>query len=630
MGIFRILEVLHAIPDRTFITLLTTQIKKFKTTQKMIIQPLQPLDEYLLNECRIPAEILSKLNILGDNETRKIPIEDLERLLKKIYSSDFDAYFQKLENDYLGKLNETRNAELGVVYTPKSIVNHMVYQSFSRYFERELDIEDFSVFDPACGTGMFLVRSLVAIFEKLNEEKHLAIQEIAKKTLSSCYGCDIDEIAVLFTHMNLWLSVIQFYSKNNIHINFPSISHELFAILKRNVVKKDSLNFSKELNSFPYNIPGYHGFSIIIGNPPYISSKDLPVNYKELLRSRFKTAIHQFDIYSIFIELSISLLDSNGILSLIVPESYLGRSSFMENRKLLLEQTSIVQIENIQRAFPQKSVSNIILVCKKPKVLDNHFKYIQFMERDDFDSDSGVYCSVSQDYCYNLDNYKILCHSPNIQEIIEKITFRTTPLGKYIKIHRGEEIGKKSDLILHEPKKFSNKIVFGENIDSFCINEKSTYIRAKDIKKSNAFYSQPKILIRQLGSRIKAALDAKGEFVTIQTVYNMISTHETISNDFLLGFLNSNLVQFYYEMIYREKQIFPRILLENLLCLPFVPPDKKSQEKISDLTRKIMQSKKSQADESEMIAQLNSTVYDLFQLDKSERKKIEKYLSRNY
>jgi hypothetical protein len=451
--------------------------------------------------------------------------------------------------------------------------------------------------------------------------------------------------------------------KQQIQFSFTEISELLFPILEENIVLGDALLYipvdeglwnnkivdleekidriahcedsNHLLQRFlQYFFPkllkqNFEGFSMIIGNPPYISSKDLPMEYKELLRVLYETAVHQFDVYSIFIELSHGILSPKGYFCFIIPESYLGRSSFTESRWLLLNCTQILKIENIQNVFQEKSISNIILYFQNGEKQGNSFDFIFYDDKQDFKFKKGSSISIPQNYCYKIQNFKILPHPKEIRKIIDKIHSNTIPLISYIKIHRGEEIGKRSDLIINKRGRNTLKILSGENIKNFHIESKNKFILEKNIKKENAFYYQPKILVRQLGNRIQAAYDEKGEFVTLQTVYNIMPSSKSISNEFLLALFNSNLIQFYYEVIFREKQIFPRILLENILNFPLVVPEQQQHENLRVLVKNISNSFKTDKISHEFVSKLNEEIYTLYGLDDREKEIIENHLKTN-
>ena len=673
VSILRFLEVIHAIEPSTLLNLFKN-LKKPTSPTPIFKDFIWEIDSFLENKCKIPEYLVKGIDISEDEDLTDISPNQMEIFLNRIYTSQFSEYFHNLDDDFLGKLNESKAEEKkGVVYTPKTIIEHMS-KDLLQYYITTLNIQlngdgklpkeylhALSILDPACGSGPFLVKFFEKLCELYPECSNIEVKDIPKSILTNFYGIDIDKHAVFFTRINLWVVSIKFFMKNQIKFSFEEFSTMLFPLLEENIVHGDSLlyvpvngnlweknNIDLEEkienivhcedagqflpNFLSRNFPklagtNFQGFSIILGNPPYISSKDLPFEYKELLRALYTTAVHQFDIYSIFIELSIGILSPEGFFAFIIPESYLGRSSFAESRWMLLNCTRILKIENIQNAFREKSVSNIILFFKNGEIPDNAFDYVHYEDKEDFTFQTGSVISIPQKYCYKIKNFKILCHPPEIREVIQKIHNDTIPLLSYIKIHRGEEIGKKSSLIIEKPSLDSHRIISGENIKNFCIEFRGTFILSKDVMKLNAFYFQPKIIVRQLGNRIQAAFDKKGEYVTLQTVYNIIPASKSISNEFLLGLLNSDLIQFYYEVIFREKQIFPRILLENILHIPLVVPEQKYHTKFEKMVSKIIQAVRSNEKSEMLICDLNDVIYNLYGLNEKEKKVIQKYLN---
>ncbi|MHA1109528.1 MAG: Eco57I restriction-modification methylase domain-containing protein [Promethearchaeota archaeon] len=674
ISILRFLEVIHAIEPSTLLDLF--EKSKSSTSSTLFFKNfLFDIDSFLENYCMIPYYLVKGVEISEDENLSGVTPNQMEIFLHRIYTTEFIEYFQNLDDDFLGKLNESQAGnKKGVVYTPKTIIEHMsedllrYYITTSKIQLNEVEkipkeyLQNLSILDPSCGSGPFLVK----FFEKLCElcpecSTNNVYKDIPKSILTNFFGIDIDKHAVYFTRINLCVVSIKFFMKNKIQFSFEEFSAALFPILEENIVLGDSLlyvpvngnlwknediDLDEKIENIVHcedaghflpkflsrNFPklvdtNFLGFSIIIGNPPYISSKDLPIEYKELLRALYTTAVHQFDIYSIFIELSIGILAPEGLFAFIMPESYLGRSSFTESRWMLLNCTRILKIENIQNAFREKSVSNIILFFKNGEIPENSFDFVRYEDKEDFTFQTGSAISIPQQYCYKIKNFKILCHPPEIREIIQKLHIDTIPLLSYIKIHRGEEIGKKSHLIIEKPGSDIHRIVSGENVKRFVVESKGTFIHSKDIMKLNAFYFQPKVMVRQLGNRIQAAFDEKGEFVTLQTVYNIISSSKSISHEFLLGLLNSDLIQFYYAVIFREKQIFPRILLENILHIPLVVPDQKEHSQIQDLVKKIMDTLKSNKNAELLISDLHNKIYDLYKIEEKEKKVIQNYLN---
>jgi len=135
-------------------------------------------------------------------------------------------------------------------------------------------------------------------------------------------------------------------------------------------------------------------------------------------------------------------------------------------------------------------------------------------------------------------------------------------------------------------------------------------------------YNSPKILIRQLGSKINAAFDSKGEYVTSQTIYNLQITCQEIAYEYILALLNSNLMNFYYITLIREKKLFPRILLENIKQIPIIIPEKSVQKKITHLVNEILVKKENGENIADLEEKIDDLIFKIYSIDESEKKYI--------
>ena len=143
------------------------------------------------------------------------------------------------------------------------------------------------------------------------------------------------------------------------------------------------------LKALPYeNINTYHedfikaniqkSYKNIIMNPPYIKMQDLSENYRSYIKSHFpmlKTGL--VDIYYAFIIKCLRLLDDDGIMVAITPNSFLYNKSSHNLRKYLFENQYIHEIIDYKelKVFPNVSVYCCITVFSKSKkefILYNH------------------------------------------------------------------------------------------------------------------------------------------------------------------------------------------------------------------------------------------------------------------
>ena len=76
-------------------------------------------------------------------------------------------------------------------------------------------------------------------------------------------------------------------------------------------------------------------FDYIIGNPPYVSITHLPTSEREEFRRRFFSAEGRFDLYLLFFEKALRLLNPNGRLVFITPEKFLYVNTAQSLRRIL-------------------------------------------------------------------------------------------------------------------------------------------------------------------------------------------------------------------------------------------------------------------------------------------------------
>ncbi|MBK5229663.1 MAG: Eco57I restriction-modification methylase domain-containing protein, partial [Thermoleophilia bacterium] len=79
------------------------------------------------------------------------------------------------------------------------------------------------------------------------------------------------------------------------------------------------------------------GFDAVIGNPPYIQIQSLDRELAEYCRKRYTTASGSFDIYVMFMELGLRLLNRRGRLGFILPNKFLKLEYGKKLRALLSE-----------------------------------------------------------------------------------------------------------------------------------------------------------------------------------------------------------------------------------------------------------------------------------------------------
>jgi hypothetical protein len=77
------------------------------------------------------------------------------------------------------------------------------------------------------------------------------------------------------------------------------------------------------------------GFDAVVGNPPYVDIKGLDPKLTDYLFARFQTTENRLNIYASFLEQEASLIQRNGLLGAIVPNSFITQSTYRKLRDFL-------------------------------------------------------------------------------------------------------------------------------------------------------------------------------------------------------------------------------------------------------------------------------------------------------
>ena len=158
----------------------------------------------------------------------------------------------------------------GHVPTPPELAERVVTAVFDQHPPRADD----RVLYPGCGTGPF-----VAAVERVCDEMGLSVPE----------GVGVDTDPELIDE-----------------VRQRGLTHTEFH--QRNFLDRDT--FSDQ--SFDY----------VLGNPPYVPIEGLSSEEKDWYRSQFQTAKGRFDLYLLFFEQAVQLLDDDGVLSFVTPEKF--------------------------------------------------------------------------------------------------------------------------------------------------------------------------------------------------------------------------------------------------------------------------------------------------------------------
>ena len=313
------------------------------------------------------------------------------------------------------------------------------------------------------------------------------------------------------------------------------------------------------------------GFSIVIGNPPYLVVPESPIY------DGYKTK-SCYELYAYFFEKAITLLKENGVLSYITASLYVKGLKFPPLRELLESSTVLIKFRvEGDAVFEQVGMPTATLIAIKS---------------------SKNPWSFSDLYSDKL--------------LIKKIE-SFPKLKSFTKIMRGYEIGRKA-----VTKSGENPIITGTNVQKW-IPKSMSYI-SNEIKdsfsKEEYFFEGERVLIRETGSSI-TTLCLDYPLLCTRSLYSIKLPDDHIDYRYLTGVLNSRLIQYYYTTKFKsETELFPKIRIAQVKEIPVPCASKEIQKTISRYVNLIMDKKRVNIEEDvlDLENSIDLLVYKLYNL----------------
>ena len=304
----------------------------------------------------------------------------------------------------------------GVYYTPTYIVDYIVRQTVGRLLEGKTpkQAEKLRICDPACGSGSFLIGAYQFLldwhldwYSKNEPQKHasgknprlrqshdgwrLTVAERKRILTHNIYGVDIDAQAVEVTKLSLLLKVLEGETGETLGLAQMKLFHErALPNLDANILCGNSLigtdfydgrldldeEERRRINAFDWEA-GFPevfkagGFDAVIGNPPYIRIQTLK-EWAPLEVEHYKTAYRaasrgNYDIYAVFVERGLQLLNKQGKLGFILPHKFFNAEYGEPLRGLIAEGRHLAGVVHFghQQVFGQATTYTCLLFLNR-------------------------------------------------------------------------------------------------------------------------------------------------------------------------------------------------------------------------------------------------------------------------
>ncbi len=554
----------------------------------------------------------------------------------------------------------------GIFYTPKYITKYIVENTVGKLCEakrlelaivdeeyakgrknrrketiRELDekltkyrdwLLSLTILDPACGSGAFLNQALEFLIDE-----HRVIDELRTQLLGgglvfsdistdilekNIYGVDINEESVEIAKLSLWLRTARKGRRLNTLSNNIKCGNSL--IDDPEIAGDKAFNWQ---NEFP-EIFAKGGFDVVIGNPPYGAELD----GRDWLKTKFKeTSFGNIDSYKYFVQLGTILTNQNGVLSYIMPDSYLEKEYFKDLR--LYVTNSFKEITNIKLGddiFEDVNLPTSIINLNNKGTKVEKYNYLDISNISKVDKAESL-----------INATDFIKDEPTVEKtfvVIDSIikTDNTVPLIDVYDQVMGVKVYQKgkgnpkqtsyeldNNVFISSTKndKFNYPFI-SQGINRYIYYTKNEYIAYGEWlaePRRDIYFDNPKVVIREvINPRIFATYIAEPAVVkNIAAV--VIEKNDEYPIKFLLGLINSKLLTYYVNehSPKSDNKSYPSFTSRLLKEIPIIKCNKNEKNEIIKRVDKILNGMRVVEEHSQQFCNYISMKFGLTKLNKT-------------
>lgn len=446
-------------------------------------------------------------------------------------------------------------------------------------------------------------------------------------------------------------------TKRKYRQRIAEIRQELSALLEESgAVGNDG---AKQLNSWdmfdqnassPFFDPEWmfgvkDGFDIVIGNPPYgVSIKG---DYRKKVVGHLGN-VPDYEIYYYFIQEAERIVLENGILSYIIPNTYLFNTFAKKYRESILEKWKIIEILDCTKfpIFEKAVVRNTINTWQKQSGGNNSVGYRRTVNIFSFNglvSQERVFMSKDGIMAMNQNWGLAFMLSNEIISLTTKLSSLSTKISSFFDVSQGYIPYRKSDLVAkygrekgtsivekrlwHSPHKVDESYIreiYGRDITKYGYNSTGEYVKYGkhlacyvDLR----FFSNERLLVREITNPTIIACIIKEQFVNDPQLICIIPKGNKPVN-VLWAILNSKLATFYHfnHSPKATKGAFPKILVQDIKDFPLPIMSEETITILDRLVDRILQAKEQSlsANTTDWENQIDKLVYRLYGLSYDE------------
>lgn len=520
-----------------------------------------------LNQFKFKNNLFKKLlsDYVGNIDISKIRKDKIKEILKiKLKFSKNDDTLGCL---YISLSDKGNRKKRGAYYTPKKIVNELL----ENVFEKDFDDHTRTYYDPCCGTGNFL-------------------QGLINKGIETnrVFGQDIDQDSVCITRISLFL-----------------LSEEVQEeILYKNISCNNTLLLKPERK-----------FSAILGNPPwgYEFSEEEIDELVGIYATAKKKGIESFDL---FIEKAFNIIEKNGIIAYVLPESLLTVASHKKARKIIVENSSFKFINYMGNIFSGVQCPAIILGLRADGLGETVACNVKLNDKSFVISKQREVSENS--FPFNMTDDEYLCLK-NIESVKSSVFLKgnadfalgivTGDNKNYIKkeeLDGYETILKGSDILKYGVRKTDNKIKFLPD-------------RFQQVAPTSMYRAKEKLLYRFVSDVPVFTYDNQ-QTLSLNSCNILIPKFNDLDIKYVLAILNSSVAAYY--MTKKFKSV--KHLRTHLEKLPIPVTDIKIQKNMSEKVDYLLNTE--DEDKEKIYNELDDEIMNIYNLNEIDKKIIKEFM----
>lgn len=317
------------------------------------------------------------------------------------------------------------------------------------------------------------------------------------------------------------------------------------------------------------------GFDAVIGNPPYLSTALILQTDRGFFRSNYQSSGKEMNTFGLMTEASIKNTMNGGRISFIVPDSFLNVSSYLGLRLLMLERCNLERILQIYGGVFEQAVIGNSVIFIAANEQDNQRRNDNLVQIDMTFGEEHFSLSHRVPQEIYINNPELGFFVDNQLAIYTRLNRLHPALLEYAVVRDGVKTGSNKTFVSRTPSEDQRwkPVLTNSDIDRYLYVFDGQYLLYDRValarpREEWIFIADEKIIVRQTGDRVIAALDRQ-QYYSLDNTHLVLPHVKGCSVAYFLALLNSNLLDFLHQCLSGESgRVFAQVRIANLERLP--------------------------------------------------------------